>query len=150
MAKQKGRKGQRNRSTRNAEAVFFLDGRNTVNKPRVVTGKVADFDLDYNEFTVIMHSGAKTTFSTADWDELVFGNKEKAQALANKLPKVGRVAYLLDKEKKEITFEVVAFYAIPYVYFRSGSSIRANEVNKTLFSQKTMAFTRLDLLKKEI
>ena len=102
MAKQKGRKGQRNRSTRNAEAVFFLDGRNTVNKPRVVTGKVADFDLDYNEFTVIMHSGAKTTFSTADWDELVFGSKEKAQALANKLPEVGRVAYLLDKEKRKL------------------------------------------------
>lgn len=148
MEKRKRRNSFKNRGN-GSEVVFFLDGRNAVNKPRVISGKVTNFDIENNQFTVTLHSGVKMTFSIADWDEIVFGSREKAQAMANKLPKVGMVAYLLDEDKKKITFEVVAYYSIPYVYFKNGASALVSEFNKTFFAQATMAITRLEKIKKE-
>lgn len=132
---------------RNPKGVYFIDSRILMPKPFVAYGTVFELDEEHSNFTVQVYHDDYRKFKIRDFCTIVFVTKEEAQALVDQLPAVGQKVFMIQESWMIVREEVVAYYDIPQVYFKSGISMYVYELGETFFTKKEEALAALEALK---
>ena len=128
----------------NPNRVFFIHGRAKDKNASVESGDIIHANYEEQYFVVDVRGEYRKCFNFTDYHRLIFPEYEKAEELVNRQPEIGQNVFLICKDKKMTTVEVVDHFDIPYIYFKSGKRIEVTEAKKTYFVSREEANAALN------
>lgn len=132
-----------NLQERKSDVLYFVDSRIREPKPFVRSAFLYEVK-ECGRFTLSVYPEVHRDFASSDYGVIVFETCAEAQALVDKQPRTRQKVYVLDRDRKTVTEEVVDYFDIPYVYFRNGARALVVDAEKVFFKTEEQAMKALN------